>query len=125
MKYRTMFTLAFAITLLVIAAGLALLTAPADAAVSGRALPVSSAPPCKHEDGSTQRSCVWQGNVRGNGVGRSFLMTRKAGEPREWTRISHRKAARMIERWRVRYCAPMTTDDDGYPYTVCTNWKGW
>ncbi len=96
----------------------------AQGASSSRAIPVNMAPPCKYEDGSTQRSCVWQGNVRGNGVGRSFVMTRKAGEPRAWTRISHRKAARMIERWRVRYCAPMTADDDGYPYTVCTNWKG-
>lgn len=56
-------------------------------------------PPCLAEDGSTQRSCVWDARHRGNGEGRSFV---KVGK--RYTTVPHAWAHQAVHIWRVDHC---------------------
>lgn len=79
----------------VLASGLAL--APTPDADASRLM--VNPPPCRYEDGSGQVRCFWDARHMGNGIGRSYIMTRVAGnEHQEF--ISHRKAHRLLKIWR-------------------------
>lgn len=59
-------------------------------------------PPCKQEDGSGQRICVWDARHRGNGVGHSFISIREGGMTFT-KRIKHRKAHRLVAIWKANH----------------------
>lgn len=65
------------------------------------------APPCLAEDGAYQYACVWDAKRRGNGLGHSFV---KVNEGR-FVYVSHRKAKRMVKRWRKANCVRITKRD--------------
>lgn len=80
-------------------AGLVAVASPAEAV----ARPVVAVAPCRFEDGSGQRVCVWDARHRGNGVGRSVLVIRSGRHLERETvlRISHRDAHRFVSAWRL------------------------
>lgn len=87
------------------------------ASPAGSAPPqVRSAPPCLHEDGSGQTECVWDARRRGNGKGRSLILT-DIGPDRAVV-ISHARARKMVRRWRAENCVRVTRRD-----FVCRGWN--
>jgi hypothetical protein len=90
----------------------------ADAAVNIPRL----APPCIHEDGSGQRACVWLATQRGNGEGQSFVMQQMDDLPAVYTYVSNRRARKVLNRWKRRYCSPVSTSANPAD-RVCTHWQ--
>lgn len=52
--------------------------------------------PCKYEDGSGQRRCVWDARHMGNGEGHSLIIRKGGTDAVKYVRITHRKAHRLI-----------------------------
>ena len=75
-----------------------------------------AAPPCIYEDGSGQTECVWNAKVRGNGKGTSLILTTNG--PDHAVPITHKKARKLIRRWRADNCVKVTRRD-----YVCRGWN--
>jgi hypothetical protein len=52
--------------------------------------------PCRYEDGSGQRRCVWDARHMGNGEGQSFKVRRGGTDCAVYKRISHRRAHELL-----------------------------
>ena len=66
----------------------------------------SGVAPCRFEDGSGQApGCVWDARHRGNGIGRSFIVTR-VGDRETFTYVTHRQAHRLVAAYLAARCTP-------------------
>lgn len=65
--------------------------------------PLQSAPPCKYEDGSSQRVCVWDARHMGNGHGLSFVARHGGTDRATYRSITHKRAHSMIANWRASH----------------------
>lgn len=118
MKVRSiLIAAAMTVTLTPVTAGVA--GAPAEsaaAAAEDRSHIIRMAPPCFEEDGAGQTLCVWDAKKRGNRKGTSLIWTNIG--PDSVVPIRHRKAARMVKRWRQSKCVKVTRRD-----YVCRGWN--
>lgn len=80
------------------------LLAPVAAADAPASSSVAGVAPCRFEDGSGQARCVWDARHRGNGIGRSLIVTR-VGDRETFVYVSHARAHRLVSAWRGSRCA--------------------
>lgn len=55
----------------------------------------AGAPACEYEDGSSQRYCIWNASVQGNGQGTSGIIIRGGTDHAKWIAIPHRVARNL------------------------------